>query len=78
MGAVIDANSGAVLWFPHTICCWEANVDRPIVFRLDSRLAVFMGARNEKEGDEGKHFYEFQDGTFVHVKSIMQATDQHR
>lgn len=23
MGAVIDANTGRVSWFPHTICCWS-------------------------------------------------------
>jgi hypothetical protein len=58
-GAVIDANSGELYWFPHTICCWGADVDdkfRPIEFHLDSRLIVFSGARNEKEGDGGAHF----------------------
>jgi len=79
-GAVIDANSGAVQWFPHTICCWGDTGDkfRPIDYRLDSRLIVFVGERNEKEGDGGTHFYEFQDGNFAHVKSIVRATDQHR
>ncbi len=36
MGAVIDANTGKVHWFPHTICCWnEIKRDdsfTPIVF----------------------------------------------
>ena len=74
-GAVIDANSGAVHLFPHTICCWGADVDdkfRPIEFRLDSSLIVFLGERNEKEGDDGAHYYDFHDGKFVHVKSIMK------
>jgi len=80
MGALIDANSGEVHWFPHTICCW-GDVDdkfRPIEYRLDSRLIVFSGERNEKEGDDGTHYYEFNDGKFVHIKSIARATDQHR
>ena len=69
---MIDANSGAVHLFPHTICCWGADVDdkfRPIEFRLGSRLIVFLGERNEKEGDDGAHYYDFKDGKFVHVKS---------
>jgi hypothetical protein len=78
MGAVIDANSGVVHWFPHTICCWEDTSDkfRPIDYRLSSRLIVFSGDRNEKEGDDGAHFYEFKDGTFVHIRSIMKPAAQ--
>ncbi len=74
MGAVIDANSGNVQWLPHTICCWEDTSDkfRPIDYQLSSRLIVFSGERNEKEGDDGKHFYEFKDGTFVPIRSIMK------
>ena len=72
--AVIDANSGDVHWFPHTICCREETDDkfRPIDYRLDSRLIVFVGERNEKTGDDGTHFYDFRDGKFVHVKSVMK------
>jgi hypothetical protein len=53
MGAVIDSNTGKVCWFPHTICCWrEIKQDdnfEPIVFRLNSRLVVFTGLRNEQD-----------------------------
>lgn len=75
MGAVIDANSGKVYWLPHTICCWGAEVDdrfRPIEYRLDSRLIVFSGLRDEKEGDDGTHFYEFDNGKFIKLASIMK------
>ncbi|HXN46321.1 MAG TPA: hypothetical protein VN893_06745 [Bryobacteraceae bacterium] len=55
MGAAIDANTGKVSWLPHTICCWPVEVQEPIEFRLASRLIVFIGERNEKEGDDGTH-----------------------
>jgi hypothetical protein len=73
MGAVIDANSGKVYWFPHTICCWKPSVDdnfTPIVFRLNSRLVVLTGLRDEKEGDEGAHFYEFDGKRFKFIRTI--------
>jgi len=73
MGAVIDANTGKVYWFPHTICCWnEIQRDEkfsPIEFRLDSRLVVFSGIRNEAEGDQGTHFYEFDGSNFKFIRS---------
>ena len=75
MGAVIDANSGRVVWLPHTICCWPADVDdkfEPVAYRLNSRFMVFSGARNEKEGDEGTHYYEFKDGKFVYIRSVFK------
>jgi len=71
MGAVIDANTGRVIWFPHTICCWPADVDKPIKYRLNSRLIVLIGTRNEKEGDEGTHYYEFRDGKFILIRSVL-------
>src|SRR5579863_7158945 len=43
MGAVIDANSGRVYLFPHTICCWSAVADdnfRPVEYRITSRLII--------------------------------------
>lgn len=67
MGAVIDAKTGKVTWLPFTICCWGTDVPdnfEPIEFRLDSNLIVFSGARNEKEGDNGKHYYKFEKNHF--------------
>jgi len=75
MGAVIDANSGRVYWMPHTICCWPDDIDerfRPIAYSLKSRLVIFSGIRNEKDGDRGTHYYEFKDGRFIHLKSVMR------
>ena len=73
MGAVIDAKSGKVYWWNFSICCWGTDTDdkfNPIEFRRDSRLIVFSGLRNEKERDDGAHFYRFEDGRFVHIRSI--------
>jgi len=74
MGAVIDAKTGRVYWFP-TICCWGVEVDdkfKPIEFRLESKLIVFSGLRNEKEDDKGAHFYKFENGRFIHIHSVMK------
>ncbi len=75
MGAIIDAKSGRVYWMPDTICCWLDDIDdlfRPIAYRLKSRLIIFSGIRNEKDGDQGTHYYEFKDGKFIHIRSVMR------
>jgi hypothetical protein len=77
MGAVIDARTGKVFWLPHTGCCWGSDVDErfePIEFRLESSLVVFSGLRNEKEGDDGAHFYKFEKGRFQHIKSVLKES----
>ncbi len=74
-GAVIDAKTGKVYEFPHTLCCWEADADenfRPLEFRLNSRLIVFSGVRNEADGDNGAHFYKFENGRFTHIRSVLK------
>jgi len=56
-------------------CCWGFDTDdkfNPIEFRPDSRLIVFSGLRNEKDGDDGTHFYRFDDGRFVHLRSVLK------
>lgn len=75
MGAVIDARTGRVHWWDFSVCCWGHDVDdnfEPIGVRLNSRLIIFTGARNEKEGDVGTHFYKFENGRFVHIRSILK------
>jgi hypothetical protein len=75
-GAVIDAKTGKVYWWKFTICCWGTSVDekfKPIEFRADSRLLVFSGARNEKDGDAGVHFYQIENGRFVHIRSVPKT-----
>lgn len=73
VGAVIDAKTGKVYWWNFSICCWGHDVDdnfQPIEFRLNSKLIVFSGARNEKEGDNAAHFYKFENGRFIHLRSL--------
>lgn len=74
MGAVIDAQTGKVYWFDFTICCWGATDDNfePIEFRKDSKLIVFSGLRNEREGDDGAHFYKFENNRFVHLGTFKK------
>ena len=74
MGAVIDAKTGKVYWWGFSICCWDEVGDnfRPIEFRLDSKLIVFSGVRNEKDHDNGAHFYKFENGRFVHLRSVLK------
>lgn len=72
-GAAIDAKTGKVYWLPHTTCCWafEENLS-PIDARLNSRLIIFSGLRNESEKDNeyDMHFYEFKNGRFVFIKTV--------
>ena len=75
MGAAIDAKTGRVYWWNFSLCCWDSGTDdnfNPIEFRPDSRLIVFSGLRDEKDGDNGAHFYRFDDGRFVHIRSVLK------
>lgn len=42
---------------------------KAIEYRIDSKLIIFTGMRDEKEGDSGKHYYVFDDKRFVHLYS---------
>ncbi|MDM5177720.1 hypothetical protein PO883_11005 [Massilia sp. DJPM01] len=48
MSAAIDARTGAVTWLPFTVCCWDADVEDHLEYKLDSRLLIVHGARNEQ------------------------------
>jgi hypothetical protein len=69
VSVIIDANTRHVYWAPHTICCWPPNV-QPIQVHADSRLIAYHGIRNEKDGDNAAHYYEFTGGKFIHIKSM--------
>jgi len=72
-GAAIDVRTGKVSFFDFSICCWGTNVDEnfeAINFRPDSKLIIFSGMRNEKDGDDGAHFYKFENGRFVFIKTL--------
>ena len=73
MGGIIDAKTGHVTMLPFTLCCWPVEVPddfEPVVYRLDSSLIVFDGARNENESDVGKHYYTFVNGRLKELKSV--------
>jgi hypothetical protein len=70
MGAAIDARTGRVARLPGTICCWPQNVEDPLEFRLDSALISLSGLRNEKEGDQGVHYYRIDGLRFIHVRDV--------
>ncbi len=75
MGAIIDARTGRVYWFDFTVCCWNGDMDenfQPVEFRLNSKLIIFSGARNERDGDVGTHYYKFENNRFVHIRSIIR------
>jgi hypothetical protein len=73
---VIDAKTGRVHWFPHQAYAdYDAPPDfEPVRFRLDSRLIVIYGAREEDaEDDMGTHYYEFTGGRFRQVRFVPKA-----
>ncbi|HEY6969216.1 MAG TPA: hypothetical protein VJA94_08430 [Candidatus Angelobacter sp.] len=67
-GVVIDAPTGKVYWLPFTICCWPVEVEDPIQFRVDSRLVIFTGSRNEK--GQGVYYYKFEGNRFVLLQAV--------
>ena len=76
MGAAVDVRTGAVVWLPGSLCCWysdeQATPDdvEPLRYRLDSRLLVLTGRRDERDGDAGTHFYAIEGTRFVHLRDV--------
>jgi hypothetical protein len=71
-GAIIDAKTGRVFMLPTTLCCF-GNVDdkfEPVEHRLNSKLIILSGARNEKEGDNAARFYRFDNNRLVLIKTV--------
>jgi hypothetical protein len=71
MGGIIDAKTGRVYSIPFSVCCWGFDVDenfKPLEFRLDSKLIVITGARNE-EGN-GTYFYKFENNRLTLLRAI--------
>jgi hypothetical protein len=68
---VIDANTGHVYYFGPSLVTTMEDYDKgEIQYRLDSRLLVLRGMRDEKEADYGAHFYKFEAGKFVLLRSV--------
>ena len=77
-GAVVNAQSGDVVFLPFSVCCSSRSAEpgfNPIEFRPDSRLVIFSGQRNE-EGLDASHFYEFTGAEFKFVTSYQPRVSQ--
>ncbi len=71
--AALDAKTGKVTWLPFTVCCASTNAEpdaEPLDFRLNSRLLVVTGSRNE-EGS-GRYFYALEDGRFKLIRETAR------
>lgn len=78
-GAAVNVRTGAVTFIPFSICCWAYDQDvKPIDYRLNSRLIIFTGARNESdsEGAADRHYYELRNGQFRFIRTIKGAKAQ--
>ena len=80
--AVIDAKTGKVYWwngslqvcFPHLDNEFDCNENfENIENKIDSKLIVFFGFgfENNADGERGFHYYKFENGRFIHLKSIL-------
>jgi hypothetical protein len=68
-GAAIDAKTGTVYWWGFSTASIDA--EEKVKYRLNSRLIIFHGLRNEEDGDNGDHYYQFNGRKFVHVKTVL-------
>ena len=78
MGAAMDTTSGRVIWIPFTLCCFSSMADadenlEPIITRVDSRLAVFTGRRDEGTS-LATWFYELKSGRWILRGSVPRAS----
>lgn len=76
--AVIDAKTGKVYWWDGILSVCFPHLDKDFVcnekfsnveYGIDSKLIVFFGRRTDA-GGRGFHYYEFENGRFIHLKSI--------
>lgn len=77
VGAIIDAKSGRVYWFPFPVeHDYEADEDfNPVAFRLSSKLIIFSGFRGDVDEGPGMRFYKFENGQFKLLKFIKREAD---
>ena len=77
VGAVIDARTGKVFWFPFPVGQnYEVDEDfRPVEFRLNSQLIIFSGFRVDTDEEAGARFYKFENGRFKFLKFIKREAN---
>lgn len=73
-GAVIDATSGRVYWFPFPVGQNYETDERfkPVEFRLNSRLIIFSGFRVDRDEEAGARFFKFERGRFIFLKFVKR------
>lgn len=71
MAAAIDAKTGTVTRLPFTVSNWPLSVTEPLEYKLDSRLLIVHGSRNEK--GNGTYYYEFAGDSFKLVREMAEA-----
>lgn len=80
--AIIDVKTGIVSWFtgvpqvcfPHLDNEFVCNENfTNIEYKTDSKLIGFFGFGFDKtpDGERGFHYYRFENGRFIHLKSIL-------
>jgi hypothetical protein len=69
MGAVVNLRTGAAAVILFSICCDRGEVEDRVEYRLNSKLVIFTGLRNEK-GPYGWHYYLFDKDRFRHIKTL--------
>ncbi len=76
--AIINAKTGKVYWWNGILSFCFPHLDKDFVcnenfsnveYRIESKLIVFFGRRNDAD-DRGFHYYKFENGRFIHLKSI--------
>ena len=75
MGAAISAKTGAVVFLPGSICCWNIDNQDPIDYKADSKLLVLTGMIDEQD-PAGTHYYEMRDGQFHSISSPSAAPNE--
>lgn len=72
----LNARTGRVSWIPFTICCWRPFGVEATEVRLDSRLLIMRGLRNEADEQykadsmTDVHYYEMRNGAFRYIKTM--------
>ncbi|MDX3809346.1 hypothetical protein ACXIUS_24280 [Bosea thiooxidans] len=75
-GAVVDLQTGNVVFFPGTFSGWGL-VDpkfKAAEYRLNSSLIVLSGQVNE-EGPIGSHYFHLSDGQFRYLGTVVTSND---
>ncbi len=77
---IIDAKTGRIYgWdgmlsvcFPDIDTDFDCNENfSNVENRIDSKLIIFFGYNNGESGTRGFHYYKFENGRLIHLKSIL-------